>query len=311
MKLTRQQKILLAKMIKDNRISPEIFQPGPGNGWSKLVKEFEKRFRFEGIRDVENQHFNSRFSAFPPGNRAYYRFACYQLLSKISDRGGDDYIQVLRKNQSQAPLRANEIDISGLRASWDLLISLDEFVTINKESDIANSNQPVIVELGAGWGRLAEVWMRIRPDSTYVILDLPHSLLISHEYLPKKLSQVSHHPYSSSPFEPITRDRLKASQGVHYFGSQELINFEDKSIDMFINIASFQEMTNKQVEGYFQLIDNKVRGFLFNKQINHSNFKDGFIFQHASYPYLHNWNLRFSGLISYDSTYREEILDIN
>jgi len=30
---------------------------------------------------------------------------------------------------------------------------------------------------------------------------------------------------------------------------------EDRAIDLFVNIASFQEMTNEQVDAYFDVID--------------------------------------------------------
>ena len=60
-KLSDQQKKDLRRMRDDNLRSNFHYQPGPGRGWRKIVKEFEYFFDREGINDVQNQFYNSRF----------------------------------------------------------------------------------------------------------------------------------------------------------------------------------------------------------------------------------------------------------
>jgi hypothetical protein len=65
--------------------------------------------------------------------------------------------------------------------------------------------------------------------------------------------------------DKITRADL-AQGGFWFGGAQDLLRFEDGSIDVFINIASFQEMTREQVSAYLGLIDQKNAGMLYIQQ---------------------------------------------
>ena len=85
--------------------------------------------------------------------------------------------------------------------------------------------------------------MRVNPRVTYVCADLPETLIISQSYLPTTLDNVTSRAYR----ENLKRIDL-SEPGLRFIGSHDLPRIPEKSIDVFINIASFQEMKNDQVE---------------------------------------------------------------
>ena len=100
-----------------------------------------------------------------------------------------------------------------------------------------------MLDLGAGWGRIGHTLMRVNPRVTYVCADLPETLIISQSYLPTTLDNVTSRAYR----ENLKRIDL-SEPGLRFIGSHDLPRIPEKSIDVFINIASFQEMKNDQVE---------------------------------------------------------------
>ncbi len=69
---------------------------------------------------------------------------------------------------------------------------------------------------------------------------------------------------------------------------------EDRAIDLFVNIASFQEMTNEQVDAYFDVIDRVTSGHLYVQQLALSNPSRGFSVNGEDYyPFRPNWSRCF------------------
>lgn len=80
---------------------------------------------------------------------------------------------------------------------------------------------------------------------------------------------------------------------MHRCGSvhpQHLESFEDGSVDVFLNIASFQEMTDAQVNHYFKIIDRVTAGTFYTQQ----RVCKGIHFSRETYPYLSSWKRLFS-----------------
>ncbi len=74
----------------------------------------------------------------------------------------------------------------------------------------------------------------------------------------------------------------------------QLPNIVDKSLDVFVNIYSFQEMTMPQIENYFSLIDKKCKGIFYTKQYYDSvNHKDRIKLTRTDYPTKKNWETIF------------------
>jgi hypothetical protein len=131
--------------------------------------------------------------------------------------------------------------------------------------------------------------LRLNPNASYVCADLPETLLISQSYLPTTLPGVAVRDYMQN------REGMKLDEpGLHFIGSHDLPRIGDRSVDYFLNIASFQEMRNSQVEGYLADIDRICRGVFYTRQISRTNFKDGFVVSGDEYyPFPSRWERKF------------------
>ncbi len=107
----------------------------------------------------------------------------------------------------------------------------------------------IVLEIGAGWGGFAYAFKTLFQNTTYVIFDLPQTLLFSAVYLRAAFPSASILLFGDKP-EDIMLEDVQSYDFIllpHYF-------FENihkiKPLDLAINIASFQEMTSEQVNGY-------------------------------------------------------------
>jgi putative sugar O-methyltransferase len=106
-----------------------------------------------------------------------------------------------------------------------------------------------IVEIGAGNGNLASLLHYSIPGSRYIIVDLPETLALSIAFVSDLFPKAkvlmpnearNNNIYGNYDFVFLTTDQT------------DLI--KESSIDLFINVCSFMEMTHKQIAEYFQLI---------------------------------------------------------
>lgn len=135
------------------------------------------------------------------------------------------------------------------------------FETLN-----ANEKKPIILEIGGGYGHLAHQFnLRFNKNCTYIIVDLPSSLLWSSLYLHM------HNPdaeiYIHCPDDTVDdyTNALKTSNFLFIPNTKlELIDLIPK-IDFAVNLLSFQEMTNEQINSYCSLLSRKLDGFLYSE----------------------------------------------
>ena len=127
---------------------------------------------------------------------------------------------------------------------YEFLIGLDRAGFIEP---IQRDAHPVVVEIGSGWGGFAYQFKKLFPKCSYVLVDLPESLLFSATYLralfpnaniflPHSLEEYANVDFSEYDFVfvPSTAwERLKPQK-----------------IDLAMNMVSFQEMTDAQIRSY-------------------------------------------------------------
>ena len=112
----------------------------------------------------------------------------------------------------------------------------------------SGAGRRIVLEIGAGWGGLAYHLKSLCPNVTYIIIDLPQCLLFSALYLRTLFEHASIVRYGDKPLTELLVDSVKYDFVFlpHYC----LGDFNPPRIDLTINIASFQEMTTKQVSDY-------------------------------------------------------------
>lgn len=134
---------------------------------------------------------------------------------------------------------------------YEVLIGLNRaglLSAFSKPTEKASEQQKVVLEIGAGWGGFAYQFKTIFPKSSYIIVDLPQTLLFSGTYL-KTLFPESRFLLVNEAQPTIDRNTLEQFDFIlipHYVWPH--LNIEH--VDLAINMVSFQEMTTAQVEEY-------------------------------------------------------------
>jgi hypothetical protein len=119
---------------------------------------------------------------------------------------------------------------------------------------------------------------------------------VSSNYLPKKLNDNNFLNYLKvRKLTRIKKENLLGFSGC-FMPASHLEKFDNKSIDYFISIANFQEMTLEQVELYFDLIDQKVSNLFYTQQywkITNNRYRFWHKYfemtSYTKYPIKKNW----------------------
>src|SRR5215213_1842416 len=169
----------------------------------------------------------------------------------------------------------------------DLLITdLGSMIDINIISSFLDpvAGKHNLLEVGGGYGRLAEVFLNIYGENIkYVLLDVvPASLMYSYLYLSKNFPgmRIGFY-YNEDPFDMDLFD-CYIMPAWHFDASTSAGNF-----DCCINIQSMQEMNQFHIDYYLSLFNNVLKdgsGIAYT-----SNEKD-YIFQ-GEWNYPKNWKL--------------------
>ena len=105
-----------------------------------------------------------------------------------------------------------------------------------------------ILEIGAGNGNLLSLLSKLTNNATMIDVDLPetlsHAILYISDLFPKAKILMPHETKS---------DDFNCYDFV-FLTPKQVYMIKDDSVDLAINTSSFQEMTHKQIEEYFQLI---------------------------------------------------------
>jgi hypothetical protein len=244
-------------MRHDNRAAGPPF--APSLFWRELLaKRFDYYFQTEGIQNPEEHELNLCFSGFSPGDVRLHRYVCWLYLTILQRR---DTLGLIRKlsptcrEEDGFAYRFGEFFVS-----LDLLLSIDDFYSLYELNPKVAVEPIIVAELGAGWGRLGYVLCKANPNATYVIFDLPEILLISQSYLPTLLPDTKAMTYESNrEISRIKREELLQSK-VWFFGTQDVQKLQECSVDLFVNIASFQEMPREYVATYLTYIGHAASG---------------------------------------------------
>jgi putative sugar O-methyltransferase len=101
-----------------------------------------------------------------------------------------------------------------------------------------------------GWGGFAYQLKTLFPNTTYIIVDLPPTLLFSATYLKAAFPDARMKFYGERPEQELFDD-LDQTDFV-YLPAHALARARVPAVDVAVNLASFQEMTTEQVTGYVQ-----------------------------------------------------------
>jgi putative sugar O-methyltransferase len=109
-----------------------------------------------------------------------------------------------------------------------------------------------VIEIGAGWGGLAYQFKTLCPNTTYVIVDLPPTLLFSMVYLKAMFPDSTARICGETPTEELFNG--PDAPDFVFVPAFAAPDTRFPTPDLAINVASFQEMTSEQVTGYVNIL---------------------------------------------------------
>lgn len=265
------------EMLDDARCADPIYQPGPyWMGHVKAVLEAVDRSGLDNFRSSPEKaitafsggHFQPNTALRPRLWRLHDTLKKLPVLKKVAEAYQAEIDTAYARLKSA---RDRELQLAyWLLDDWDAFSRLEDLGVgsppmfeirgrkyserfIEKSLDILDvkQNWPIeptsVLEIGAGFGQLAELMARTYPIGKYVILDLPPNSLFSEYYLsrvfPGEVAGWRHLQGS----ERVDIDKVDARfivLPVHMFDRLE------GHFDLFINQGSFQEMTMEIVTHY-------------------------------------------------------------
>jgi putative sugar O-methyltransferase len=120
-----------------------------------------------------------------------------------------------------------------------------------------------VAELGAGYGRLAHVFVAAR-RLTYCVFDIPPALAVAQWYLRELLGADRVVPFRSDA-DAGSIDALRPGQ-VAFFTPDQLELFPDGWFHLTQTISTLPEMPERQATHYLHLLAAKSSGEVFLKQ---------------------------------------------
>ena len=227
----------------------------------------------------------SNIKSFNPVSAVIYRVYVAMLWHYVS-RG--DSLGLLKKLDEPAIGNPFTITYKGRQTSQDVCNSIHEFYQAGAD-EAADGRAWNIVELGAGYGRVADVFLKALPKSTYCVIDIPPALNLSQEYLSAVFPNEKIFRFRRfKNFEDV-REEFEASR-IRFLASHQIALLPAKEFDLVLNISSLHEMTFEQIENYLQQINRICRGKFYTKQWKVSRAKvNGFVIREFEYPLPPSW----------------------
>lgn len=263
----------------------------PSEQWTIITRFYRLILRAKGL-DGFKSTFGRFLSTYEPGNRWLFEAVHHLYRQALAPRDAWGLIDAL---EEPALGDGTYISYRGKRLSLDLLQSIDELYRLKEAIGFEKDDKVVFCELGAGYGRLADVVLRAMPNATYMIFDLPESLLLSQHYLTALHPQAKAALYPDSEGVVGSAAAIRAHRLVFALPHQMKL-VESGVVDAFVNIYSFMEMSREQIETYFGLIEKLQPSALYLKQHKREvNIYTSSLNTGANYPVRPGWRKVFEG----------------
>ena len=211
--------------------------------WDSLVKDkfakvdesFLSSFREPGSA-------NNRLAAWDPFDKSM-RFFKFLFFHQIKTKDKSFFANYAKIGSTSLGNPITLKSPSGEEINLDHFFSIEEYAFLSANLNLDKIYH--IVEIGAGFGRTAQALIKLVGNiEKYTIVDIPEVLSLSLSYLEKILSKEE---FAKLEFV----NALSLEKDSHDFNS----------VDLVINIDSFQEMPPETIRYYFERVINNSQFF--------------------------------------------------
>lgn len=230
-----------------------------------------------------------RHRFFTASESIVYNFVTLLLWEYIRRQGAGDIV-----SQLSEPLEGNppSVVIQGRHISQDLLHSALEYRSIAEGiGDLGGIR--TIIELGAGYGRTAYVFLHMMPHIRYIIVDIPPALYISQRYLCNQFPGRRAFRFREFRNYSEIADVLGDAQLVFLLPTQlELL--PSGIADLALAIDCLHEMRREQIAYFFSAIEHLTTGFLYFRCWKETKIPyDNVVLRETDYPVRESWHTIF------------------
>jgi putative sugar O-methyltransferase len=197
----------------------------------------------------------------------------YQQFLDTFCQSGEEYLSQLKSREK----RSTSLLVADISIPFDYLM-------INHFFSGSNSNKNVILEVGGGYGILAEEFLtQHKSDLCYILVDaVPESIYYQYEFLKTRFPE-------KRIGSTLSGDTLAVEEfDAFVLPSWKLNSQKSLSIDIFINIASIQEMPEDVANNYLNFAKERLNE---NGLIYFQNSRD--FHYRREYDFPSNWMYLF------------------
>ncbi len=197
-----------------------------------------------------------------PGYLRFYAFYTGLVWHLMTQHADGDLHTRIEEPSLGAPIILHH---DGRAISQDLAQSLLEYHRVRelvRQLDLPP--RPTYLELGAGYGRLAYVFLTAGP-CRYVIVDIPPTILVAKWYLSSLFPDRRVFGYRAFQAFSEVREEVEAADIV-FLSPNQLALVPDGFFDVTMSISSLHEMSLEQITRYKGLIAAKTARAVYLKQ---------------------------------------------
>jgi putative sugar O-methyltransferase len=206
-------------------------------------------------------------------------------LARTQDESG--LLERLTEPELGEPLYVHH---RGRLITEDAANSTLELGTIVESGGLPRAGE-LVLELGAGYGRLAWLLLTASPGIRYFVVDIPPALAVAQRYLTEVFRELP--AFCFRPFDDPAEiaDDLAGSR-LAFLLPHQLAALPALDADLFVNVSSLHEMRPDQIATWFGLIDTHTRGRFYTKQwIRSVNVFDDLVIRREDYPVPGHWSV--------------------
>jgi putative sugar O-methyltransferase len=195
----------------------------------------------------------------------YWQFYCFfvgLLWHFVTCHDPDKLHERLEEPEVGSPL---PVRFHGKLISQDLAHSIYEHGNITSlSSTLPLPPCPWVLEIGAGYGRLAYVFHKAR-RCKYIIVDIPPARDVAQWYLPQALHDVRvfrYRPFAT--FSSVAEEFAAAD--ICFLSPSQIEKLPDGCCDIGISISSLHEMTTAQITHYKMQFERLTKHLIYFEQ---------------------------------------------
>lgn len=151
----------------------------------------------------------------------------------------------------------------GRRLTRNLLRFEYMLTNVMRRTDLPLTAPITVCEIGGGYGGFAKVFKTVYPRATFLIFDLPESLALSAFYLRSNYPRAQVATIRDFPSDEALEVERLAGYDFVILPWWYVEKLPEKSIDLFFNSVSMQEMTHEFVVYWVGHIQKAARGYFY------------------------------------------------